>query len=485
MMTLAQAASALTDRGLPCRVQGAASTVFNDVSNDTRTLRPGALYVALRGARFDGHEFVGEALDRGAVAALVDRPVPASLAQLIVADTQLGLGLMGAHWRAQFSAALICVTGSNGKTTTTQMIAAILARAFGTHEGRRCWFATQGNRNNEIGVPLMLLQLRPEHRAAVLELGMNHPGEIERLSQWARPTVALVTNAQREHQEFLDSVEATARENGRVIAALPADGIAVFPADDACAGIWRDLAGARRVLDFALQAAAAVRGDFRLGAHSAALQMRTPIGPITTELSLGGEHNVRNALAASAACLAIGIDAPAIAEGLADFRPVAGRGTRLPGRGDSVLIDESYNANPDSVRAAIDLLARQDGFRVLVFGDMGEVGARAAAFHREIGSYARSRGIERLLALGAHARTSVEAFGAGARHFARIEELIDAALELTDCGAAGQRRGANTESVTFLVKGSRFMQLERVVRALERERPSGASEQPNAPHSHA
>ncbi|HYA65573.1 MAG TPA: UDP-N-acetylmuramoyl-tripeptide--D-alanyl-D-alanine ligase, partial [Burkholderiaceae bacterium] len=418
MMTMSQTARALSEQGLACRIVGEATTEFADVSTDTRTLQAGALYVALRGPRFDGHEFARDACQRGAVALMVEQELPVAVPQLIVADTRLGLGLVAACWRAQFSLALISVTGSNGKTTTTQMIAAILARAFGEQNGHRRWFATQGNRNNEIGVPLMLLQLRGEHRAAVLELGMNHPGEIRRLSQWAKPAVALVTNAQREHQEFLDSVEATARENGQSITSLSADGTAVFPADDDCAGIWRELAGARRVLDFALRGAAAVVADFRSEAKSAQLWMHTPIGDITTALSVGGEHNVRNALAASAACIAIGIGAQPIVEGLAAFRSVAGRGTRLAGRGGSALIDESYNANPDSVRAAIDLLAQHDGRRVLIFGDMGEVGVRAAQFHREIGVYARARGIDRLLALGTHSQAAVDAFGLGARHFA-------------------------------------------------------------------
>jgi len=479
MMSLAQAAQALSARGLPCRIDGIATTEFVQVSSDTRTLQAGALFVALRGPRFDGHEFVRDACQRGAVAALVERPLAQRVPQLIVADTRRALGLLAAHWRAQFSLALISVTGSNGKTTTTQMIATILARAFGERDGRPCWFATQGNRNNEIGVPLMLLQLRPEHRAAVLELGMNHPGEIEFLSQWAQPTVALVTNAQREHQEFLDSIEATARENGRAIAALPADGTAVFPADDPCADIWRTLAGTRRIVDFALQGNAAVGAEYRVGAQSAELRLRTPVGAIFTELSLGGEHNVRNALAASAASLAIGIDARAIAEGLAAFRPVAGRGTRLAGQRGCVLIDESYNANPDSVRAAIDLLAQHDGYRVLVFGDMGEVGARATEFHREIGVYAHARGIQRLLALGPGSLAAVDAFGAGATHFATLEDLVAAALEVT----RGREQGA--ASLTILVKGSRFMQLERVVRALERESPAVAGRPQGARQTHA
>ncbi|SPE36919.1 UDP-N-acetylmuramoyl-tripeptide--D-alanyl-D-alanine ligase [Burkholderiales bacterium] len=490
MMSLAQAARALAADGLACRIAGAEAAEFAKVSIDTRTLEPGALYVALRGPRFDGHEFAQEARARGAVALLVERPVPVDLPQLVAADTRRGLGLIAACWRAQFSFPVISVTGSNGKTTTTQMIASVLAQAYGEHDGRRCWFATKGNRNNEIGVPLMLLELRREHRAAVLELGMNHPGEIGLLSQWVRPTVALVTNAQREHQEFLDSVEATARENGFAIAALPADGTAVFAADDACAAVWRDLAGTRRVLDFALHGAATVGADFRLGTRSCQLRIRAPGATIATELALSGEHNVRNALAASAACLAVGIGAGDIAAGLAAFRPVGGRGTWLAGRGGATLIDESYNANPDSVRAAIDLLAQCEGYRVLVFGDMGEVGSRAEEFHREIGRYAHERGIDRLLALGPQAQAAVDAFGAGASHFDTVEELIGAALELTRGGAAPTGATASpgpvlAAGITILAKGSRFMRLERVVRALEQDPPSDARRAQGVPQDHA
>jgi UDP-N-acetylmuramoyl-tripeptide--D-alanyl-D-alanine ligase len=336
------------------------------------------------------------------------------------------------------------------------MIAAILAAAYGARGGLPCWFATRGNRNNEIGVPLMLLELRAEHRAAVLELGMNHPGEIGRLSDWVRPDVALVTNAQREHQEFLDSVAATALENGAVIAALPPGGTAVFPADDDCAPIWRELAGARRIVDFALGAAAAVRGEVDLGAQRCGLRLQTPAGPVTAELQVAGLHNARNALAASAACVAAGIGGAAIAAGLAAFAPVAGRGTRRRAASGALLIDESYNANPDSVRAAVDLLAQQEGTRVLVLGDMGEVGARGPEFHEEVGAYARERGIDLLLALGAQSVRAAGAFGAGARHFASVEDLIAAALAATRAAPP----------VTILVKGSRFMRLERVIAAL-------------------
>lgn len=458
MMNLAQALTALADADAGVRLLGDGAVVFDTVSIDTRTLTPGALYVALRGERFDGHDFAGVAAERGAVALLVERPLvagpAAGLSQIVLADTRAGLGALAAAWRVRFTGPVIAVTGSNGKTTTTQMIAAILAAAFGRRDGQPAWFATRGNRNNEIGVPLMLLELRPGHRAAVLELGMNHPGEITRLAGWVRPDVALVTNAQREHQEFLDSVEATARENGAAIEALGPAGTAVFPADDACAPVWRARAGNRRVLDFALDGTAAVRGTAVLRPLGASLRIDTPGGAIATELQVAGLHNARNALAAAAACLAAGIDADAIAKGLAAFTPVDGRGTRAQAAGGALLIDETYNANPDSVRAAIDLLARQSAPRVLVLGDMGEVGAGGPAYHREVGAYAHERGVNHLLALGAQAALAAQAFGAAAQHFDTVEALVAAAQALAGPGA------------TILVKGSRFMRLERVVAAL-------------------
>jgi len=464
MMTIAQAQAALAAGGASCRLLGDATARFTAVSIDTRTLTPGALYLALRGERYDGHAFAGAAVQGGAVALLVEHAVTegpaARLPQLVVADSRAALGALAAAWRAQLSLPVIAVTGSNGKTTTAQMIAAVLAAAFGASDGQPAWFATRGNRNNEIGVPLMLLELRPAHRAAVLELGMNHPGEIALLSGWARPDVALVTNAQREHQEFLASVAATAHENGAVIEALPPGGTAVFPADDACAPIWRASAGARRVVDFALTGDAAVRADVELQAQGCSLRLHAPAyfrsGAVVAPLQVAGLHNARNALAAAAACIAAGIDGAAIAEGLARFAPVGGRGTRSRTASGALLIDESYNANPDSVRAAIDLLAGQQAPRVLVLGDMAEVGARGPEYHREVGGYARERGIDHLLALGDQAALAVQAFGGGARHFETVEALTAEARSLTQ---------AEPRS-TVLVKGSRFMRLERVVTAL-------------------
>ena len=295
---------------------------------------------------------------------------------------------------------------------------------------------------------------------------MNHRGEIAYLAELVRPTVALVTNAQREHQEFMKSVEATAYENGEVIAALPLseDGVAVFPADDGCAPIWRQLAGTRRVIDFALEAYAVITATYTLTADGARVSMATPAGVIDASLAVTGVHNVRNAMAAAACAMAIGVEPRAISAGLAAFRPVSGRGVRLQTSAGARLIDDSYNANPDSVRAAIDLLAGFAPPRVLVLGDMGEVGDRAVEFHREIGAYARERGIDALYALGAMTSETVDAYGPGARHFDDVAQLIAELQSKADATA------------TVLVKGSRFMRMERIVQALEATSAQGQVE---------
>jgi UDP-N-acetylmuramoyl-tripeptide--D-alanyl-D-alanine ligase len=431
-------------------VRGDAAARFASVSTDSRQVGTDCLFVALRGDRFDGHAFVAEAARRGAAVALVETPADAALTQVVVPNSRRALGLAAAAWRSRFRLPLIAVTGSNGKTTVTQMLACILGRAFGP--ARR--LATRGNLNNDIGLPLMLFELAAGHKAAVLELGMNHPGEIAYLAQLAQPTVALVNNAQREHQEFLGSVEATARENGAAIAALPPEGVAVFPADDPCASIWRNLAGTRRIIDFAQAADATVTAEYTLRPDGTDLEIATPVGLIRTRLAVAGLHNVHNALAASAAALAIDVSAGAIAAGLATFAAVVGRGARSRAAGGAEVIDDTYNANPDSVRAAVDLLAGAASPRILVLGDMGEVGSRGGEYHREVGAYAKSRGIDALLGTGTAMREACAAFGAGAEHFDDVESLTERAAELAGPGA------------TLLVKGSRFMRMERVVSAL-------------------
>ncbi len=426
---------------------------FATVSTDTRNIRPGDLFIALKGERFDAHAFVAEAAKAGAVAALVEHAVEAAIPQIVVGSTQEALATLGAHWRGRFNMPLIALTGSNGKTTVKEMLASILR----AQAGGDSVLATRGNLNNHIGVPLMLLELREAHRYAAIEMGMNHPGEIAQLAAIGRPTVALVNNAQREHMEFMASVEAVARENAAVFDALPADGSAVVNADDAYADYFREAAGAHRIVDFGLERPAAVSGGYVLQNLSSEIRLRTPAGQAALTLAIPGLHNVRNALAACACAHAVGITPAVMREGLENFRPFTGRLQVKRAVNGATVIDDTYNANPDSVRAAIDVLARCAPPTLLVLGDMGEVGDRAAAFHQEVGAYAHSRQVSALCAFGEHTAAAVEAFGAAATKSDSIEELLDAV-----------RAGA-TPHTTVLVKGSRFMRMERVVQALTGE----------------
>ena len=433
---------------------GDGATAFARVHSDTRTLQPGDLFVALRGERFDANDFLAQAKQSGAVAALAERGLAeAGLPGLLVSDAKAALGQLAAAWRRQQAIPVIAVTGSNGKTTTTQMVASILRAWVGDAA-----LATEGNYNNDIGVPLTLLRLRHDdevsHRAAVVELGMNHPGEIAPLAAMTAPTVALVNNAQREHQEFMATVEAVARENGAVLEALSPSGCAVFPAEDACAPIWFELAGARPHLTFALRGEADVTGSAEWHGTHWALELHTPAGTAPVALQMAGEHNVRNALAAAACGLAAGAPLAAIAQGLEAFRAVKGRSELKRDARGRTLIDDSYNANPDSVRAAIDVLAGLPGDSWLVLGDMGEVGNDGPAFHREVGAYAAERRVAHLWTAGTAARDAAAAYGPGARAFDNTAALIAALNEQPDAAQT-------------LVKGSRFMKMEQVVSALQ------------------
>ena len=459
------------------RLAGDGAVAVQRVHTDTRSLQPGDLFVALRGERFDAHDCLDQARAQGAVAALcefgaADRLAAAGLPGLLVPDTRLALAALASAWRAQFALPLIAVTGSNGKTTVTQMIAAIL-RGWKP----QAYLATQGNLNNDIGVPLTLLRLRAAHEVAVLELGMNHPGEIAVLAALARPTVALVNNAQREHLEFMATVEAVAQENGSVISALAFDGVAVFPARDTYSTLWTDLAGARPVLSFAGDVAvngASPVADVRCtdAAWSGAawqVAAQTPAGPLQYPLHIAGSHNVTNSLAAVACACAAGVPLAAIAQGLAAFEPVKGRSRArlLSVAGHAVtLVDDSYNANPDSVQAAIEVLAALPAPRLLVLGDMGEVGEQGPLFHAQAGALAQQSGIEQVFTLGTLARHTAANVSA-ARHFDDMATLQAAVLaELPRLSS-------------LLVKGARFMAMERVLAAID------ASLQPPeaAPHA--
>ena len=459
MFTLGEAAQWIAG----ATVHGDRATIVERVGTDSRTTGPGELFVALKGERFDAHEFLADVRTRGASAVLAQRlPHDWQGPALLVPDTRVALGELARGWRSRFTLPLVAVTGSNGKTTVKEMIASIFAEAVGASAR----LATAGNFNNDVGLPLTLLRLSATHRLAVIEVGMNHPGETDVLAKIALPTIALVNNAQREHQEFMATVEAVALEHASVIHALPKDGVAVFPADDAYAGIWRIAATGNRIVDFALEdasgnraaAAAAVTGVL----EGNRLRARTPAGPFEATLQVLGDHNARNALAATAAAVAANVPLDAIVRGLEAFTPVKGRlQTKRAIAGPlagATVIDDTYNANPDSMRAAIDVLAAAAAPRVLVMGDMGEVGDNGPQFHREVGAYARERGVDALVALGDATRDSCAAFGTGqgaAHHFDDVSPLVEYLLQ-----------AGFGSSATLLVKGSRFMRMERVVEAL-------------------
>ncbi len=443
MMTLDEAAMAVG------AVVGDASGRIHGVATDTRTMTPGCLFVALRGARFDGHAFLRDAASQGAVAALTDRPREPGWPQcLVVPDTRNALGRLAAYWRRKMPAKVLAVTGSNGKTSVKELTARILA------VGQR-GIATQGNLNNDIGLPLTLLRLRPEHDYAVVELGMNRPGEIATLGALAAPDAAVVTNAGSAHLEGLGTVEAVAHEKGSLYSSLGERGTAVINVDDNYAAYWKGLAPGA-ILTYGLGPAADVSARFTLRDDGTELSIRAPgwSTPLAARLALLGRHNVANALAATALALTFGVSREAIAQGLAQSAPVAGRLQSVPGFAGSRLIDDSYNANPDSARAALEVLAGLPGERWFVLGDMAELGDAATLMHRTFGAAAAASKVEHLWALGPLAREAVAAFGAGGRHYEDHETL------------SRDLKAALHKDAVVLVKGSRSMRMERIVSAL-------------------
>jgi UDP-N-acetylmuramoyl-tripeptide--D-alanyl-D-alanine ligase len=463
MMRVSQAAQALGARFTGSDVE------FTAVSSDSRAVRRGDLFVALKGERFDGHAFVAQAAAAGATAALVekaglrieDRGLSEQLPLLVVDDTLEALGKLALYWRRRFDMPLVALTGSNGKTTVKEMLASILREACKASQSsipdpQSCVLATRGNLNNHIGVPLTLLELRREHRYAVIEMGMNHSGELSYITRLAEPTVALIINTGVAHLEHLGTAEAIARAKGEIFEGLKADGVAVINADERYAPLWRELASGKKQIDFALETAAAVTATYKMRQLDSEIVINTPLGAARAVVPAPGLHNVKNALAASAAATALAVPTPTVAAGLARFPGVKGRLQRKACVHGATLIDDTYNANPDSVRAAIAVLAQAPGAKLLVLGDMGELGTQAPALHAQIGAYARESGIERLFTLGELSAHAVPAFGAGARHFTRIEDLL---AEIENALAPG---------VTVLVKGSRFMRMERVVKSFER-----------------
>lgn len=428
---------------------------FLGVSTDSRKVAAGELFIALRGENFDGHSFIAAARERGAVAAVVDAAGAESvrgsgLPLIVVADTRLALGDLAACWRARFDLPVIGVTGSNGKTTNKEMIASILKASFGDD----AVLSTQGNLNNDIGLPLTLLQLDTRHRAAVVEMGMNHPGEIAYLARIGRPTVALVTNAQRAHLEGMGTLEMIAAEKGSIFTGLGPEGVAVFNADDQWAGLWRTQSSHCKRLCFSLGGSADVIGQSRTHGLENHVAIVASGKQIEVDLALPGVHNARNALGSAATALAAGVSLDDVRRGLTAFRGIKGRLQRRAGLHGALVIDDTYNANPDSVRAGIDVLAATVGRKILVLGDMGEIGEMTGQFHDEIGGYAKSQGVDRLLAFGETSALAARNFGIGGEHFRKIEDLVAALL------------GELTPESIVLVKGSRFMRMERVVDAI-------------------
>jgi UDP-N-acetylmuramoyl-tripeptide--D-alanyl-D-alanine ligase len=430
-------------------LQGA-DRAYKGVSSDTRSLAQGDLFIALRGPRYNGNEFVSGALTAGAAGALVDAAQPAAIAQIVVPDTQVALEKAARAWRGQFPIPVVAVAGSNGKTTAKEMTAAILGAAG------EC-LATRGNLNNHIGVPLTVLRLEPTHRFAVIEMGANRAGDVAALVEIGRPTVGLITNAGAEHLEGFGSIEGVARAEGEMVAGLKPDATAVINADDEFADLWRGSTAAR-VVTFGVQKSADFTAtDLKTSVGADGFLTRfnlvSPLGQVAIELRMGGKHNVANALAAAAAATSAGAKLEHVAIGLGAVRAVAGRLQFKMTANGAWLIDDSYNANPSSVRAGIEVLAGLDGRKWLVLGDMAELGNFASSSHAEIGVFAREHGIERLFATGQLAALAVESFGPGGQWFAEANSLAEALH-------------AAPPEVRMLIKGSRVNRLERVVDAL-------------------
>jgi UDP-N-acetylmuramoyl-tripeptide--D-alanyl-D-alanine ligase len=475
-----------------------ADAPYTSVSTDTRTLGKGALFVALRGPNFDGNQFVKAALAAGAVGAVVDSEQPAALSQIVVADTQAALERAGHAWREQFAIPVVGVAGSNGKTTAKEMTASILSQMG------NC-LATRGNLNNHIGVPLTLLRFEPANHFAVVEVGANNPGEVAHLVRIARPTVGMITNAGAEHLEGFGSIEGVARAEGEMVEGLAPTATAVINADDQFADLWRKLTKAR-VVTFGMRAKADFKADdvrMTIGSVPAGdslpdrsvagpkgqpegfltqFKLVCPLGTAAVVLYMGGRHNVSNALAAAAAAAAAGAGLEQIVAGLRAMRAVAGRLQFKKALSGAWIIDDSYNANPSSMRAGIETLAELDGVKWLVIGDMAELGEYAPDAHKEIGEFARTHGIERLYATGGLAKLAVDSFGAGGQWFADTQALssalardLEGRAKAPAADAAGSARDAGSQAAgTFaptsaaarlrlLIKGSRVNRLERVV----------------------
>jgi UDP-N-acetylmuramoyl-tripeptide--D-alanyl-D-alanine ligase len=419
---------------------------FTSVGTDSRAITQGQLFVALKGDHFDGHDYVAQSLAQGAAAALIENNENAPAVK--VKDARLALGDLAAYWRKKINAPIVAITGSNGKTTVKEMLAAILKVAAGSDSKV---LATQGNLNNDIGMPLTLLRADYHHSYVVLEMGMNHSGEISYLTNIAKPNFALVNNAGLAHVGELGSVEAIAQAKGEIFQGLALDGTAIINADDVYSDLWKSLASKYQQITFGLEATADVTASYELNGSTSHVSLKAPNGEVEFTLPASGLHNVKNALAASTAAIALNVSLQSIAEGLSGFSGAKGRLQQKQGQFDAQVIDDTYNANPASMKAAVDVLSAREGKRFMVMGDMGELGADAGLMHAEIGSYAKQSGIDALFVLGDLSQEAVKAFGSGAQHFENAESLSEAVLNRMD------------KVTTVLVKGSRFMRMERVV----------------------
>jgi UDP-N-acetylmuramoyl-tripeptide--D-alanyl-D-alanine ligase len=430
--------------------------LFTSVSTDTRTIQPGALFVALKGPNFNGHEFLQMAAEKRAAGALVCEACETSLPTVRVEDCRRALGSLAAAWRTRQAATVVAVTGSNGKTTVKEMIAAVLSQSAPVH-------ATLGNLNNDIGLPLTLLALRDE-TYAVIEMGANHPGEIAYLTAIAKPELALITNAGAAHLEGFGDLDGVARAKGEIFSGLSTTGVAILNQDDPRLPVWLDLTRAHKRLTFGFSESADVRLDrtslrshWNREGYRQEFVAQTPVGPIPLMLQLAGEHNLRNALCAVAVGIALNLSVADMQEGLASLRAAKGRWQIQTAPSGLCVIDDSYNANPDSMRVAIETLAQAESRRWLVMGDLAELGSEAAKMHAEIGRVAKDAGIDRLWAVGELSREAALVFGEGGRYFADKESLIEAL------------KGQLDRSDRVLVKGSRSAGMEQVVAALMTE----------------
>lgn len=427
-------------------------TVFHGVTTDSRAVTPGQLFVAIRGPNFDAHDFAADAQQAGAAALLVERPLDLDIAQLVVKDSLLALGKLAAYWRSQLSIPVVAVTGSNGKTTVKEMLASIFSCLGET-------LSTRGNLNNHIGVPLTLLSIGKQHKAAVIEMGANHAGEIAYLTNITRPQVAMINNAAAAHLEGFGSLEGVAKAKGEIYQGLDKEGVAVINADDRFAPLWKELTKDNKTITFGLQSDADIHCQWSGDVNGNQLDVQTPVGDFQCTLKLLGKHNVMNAMAATAVAVAAGVDVQVIANGINALQAVPGRLQLKLGVNGSRIIDDTYNANPSSLMAGLDVLAASPGQKFLVLGDMGELGDNTLELHRQAGADAAKLGIDRVFTLGGFSQEAAQAFGEHGQHFEDVEQLVQAILPRL------------AKEVTVLVKGSRMMKMERVVQALAQQQP--------------